>query len=45
LFQTEARNQCSTFAFRHDDKNDKWLASMNTTKEALKAAPEFKYPK
>jgi hypothetical protein len=30
---------------RHDDKNDKWLASMNTTKEALKAAPEFKYPK
>jgi PRC-barrel domain len=30
---------------RRDDKNDKWLASMNTTKEALKAAPEFKYPK
>src|SRR4051812_22374527 len=29
----------------HDAKNDKWLASMNTTKEALKAAPEFKYPK
>src|ERR1700740_3418107 len=28
-----------------DAKNDKWLASMNTTKEALKAAPEFKYPK
>src|ERR1700674_4277215 len=30
---------------RHDDKNNRWLASMNTTKEALKAAPEFKYPK
>jgi hypothetical protein len=30
---------------RYDAKNDKWLASMNTTKEALKAAPEFKYPK
>jgi sporulation protein YlmC with PRC-barrel domain len=28
-----------------DAKNDKWMASMNTTKEALKAAPEFKYPK
>ena len=30
---------------RYDTKNDKWLASMNTTKDALKAAPEFKYPK
>jgi sporulation protein YlmC with PRC-barrel domain len=30
---------------RYDSKNNKWLASMNTTKEALKAAPEFKYPK
>jgi ribosomal 30S subunit maturation factor RimM len=30
---------------RYDAKNNKWLASMNTTKEALKAAPEFKYPK
>jgi len=29
----------------YDAKNDKWLASMNTTKDALKAAPEFKYPK
>ncbi len=29
----------------YDQKNDKWLASMNTTKDALKAAPEFKYPK
>jgi sporulation protein YlmC with PRC-barrel domain len=32
-------------SIRHDEKNDKWVASMNTTKEALKAAPEFKYPK
>ena len=30
---------------RYDSKNDKWLASMNTGKEALKAAREFKYPK
>jgi sporulation protein YlmC with PRC-barrel domain len=35
----------SSVNIHHDDKNDKWLASMNTTKEALKAAPEFKYPK
>ena len=34
----------SSVSVRHDAKNDKWLASMNTTKEALKAAPEFKYP-
>jgi hypothetical protein len=27
------------------NKDNKWVASMNTTKEALKAAPEFKYPK
>jgi len=27
------------------DANDKWVAKMNTTKDALKAAPEFKYPK
>ena len=26
-------------------KDNKWVASMNTTKDALKAAPEFKYPK
>ncbi|MBR1120893.1 PRC-barrel domain-containing protein [Bradyrhizobium lablabi] len=32
-------------SIRHDTKNDKWVASMNTTKEALKQAPEFKYPK
>ena len=35
----------ASVSIRHDAKNDKWLASMNTTKEALKAAPEFKYPK
>ena len=35
----------SSVNMRHDAKNDKWLATMNTTKDALKAAPEFKYPK
>ena len=35
----------SSVSIRHDAKNDKWVASMNTTKEALKEAPEFKYPK
>jgi len=35
----------SSVKVTRDVKNDKWLASMNTTKEALKAAPEFKYPK
>ena len=30
---------------KRDAKNDKWVATMNTTKEALKEAPEFKYPK
>ena len=35
----------SSVSIRRDTKNDKWLASMNTTEEALKAAPEFKYPK
>jgi sporulation protein YlmC with PRC-barrel domain len=35
----------SSVSVRHDAKNDKWVASMNTTKDALKAAPEFKYPK
>ena len=35
----------SSVNVRHDAKSDKWVASMNTTKEALKAAPEFKYPK
>ncbi len=35
----------SSVNVRFDAKNNKWLASMNTTKEALKDAPEFKYPK
>ena len=35
----------SSVNVRYDSKNEKWLASMNTTKDALKAAPEFKYPK
>ena len=34
----------SSVNVHYDQKNDKWLASMSTTKEALKAAPEFKYP-
>ena len=34
----------SSVNIRYDQKNDKWLASMNTTKDAMKAAPEFKYP-
>ncbi|MEO8317151.1 MAG: PRC-barrel domain-containing protein [Bradyrhizobium sp.] len=35
----------SSVSVKRDAKNDKWMASMNTTKESLKAAPEFKYPK
>ena len=35
----------SSVNVRYDAKNNKWLASMNTTKDALKDAPEFKYPK
>jgi len=35
----------SSVNVRYDSKDNKWLASMNTTKDALKAAPEFKYPK
>src|SRR6476619_5288944 len=35
----------SSVSVKRDTKNDKWVATMNTTKEALKAAPEFKYPK
>src|ERR1700684_3492619 len=34
----------SSVNVRYDAKNDKWLASINTTKDALKPAPEFKYP-
>lgn len=29
----------------YDSQTNKWMATMNTTKDALKAAPEFKYPK
>ena len=35
----------SSVNVHYDSKNDKWLASMNTTNDALKAAPEVKYPK
>jgi PRC-barrel domain len=35
----------SSVNIRYDAENDNWLASMNTTKEALTAAPEFTYPK
>ena len=28
-----------------DSRDNSWTATMNTTKDALKAAPEFKYPK
>jgi sporulation protein YlmC with PRC-barrel domain len=35
----------ASVSVKHDAKADKWVATMNTTKEALKAAPEFKYPK
>jgi sporulation protein YlmC with PRC-barrel domain len=34
----------ASVSVRYDSKNDKWRATMNTTKEALKDAPEFKYP-
>ena len=35
----------SSVNIHYDAANDNWLASMNTTKEALQAAPEFTYPK
>ena len=35
----------SSINVKYDEKNSKWVATMNTTKDALKAAPEFKYPK
>jgi hypothetical protein len=35
----------SSINIRYDSANDNWLAKMNTTKEALMAAPEFKYPR
>jgi hypothetical protein len=35
----------SSVNVKYDEKNNTWMATMNTTKDALKAAPEFKYPK
>ena len=35
----------SSLNVKYDKDKDTWRATMNTTKEALKAAPEFKYPK
>lgn len=35
----------SSLNMKYDKDKDTWRATMNTTKEALKAAPEFKYPK
>ncbi len=35
----------SSVKLAYDNKDNKWRASMNTTKDALKSAPEFKYPK
>ncbi len=33
-----------TVKISYDTKAEKWLAMMNTNKESLKKAPEFKYP-
>lgn len=35
----------SSVRVSYNKEKDTWSAKMNTTKEALKAAPEFKYPK
>ncbi|EKS38058.1 MAG: sporulation protein YlmC with PRC-barrel domain [Afipia broomeae] len=35
----------SSVRVSYNKDKDTWTAKMNTTKEALKAAPEFKYPK
>ena len=35
----------SSVRVSYNNDKDTWTAKMNTTKEALKAAPEFKYPK
>jgi len=35
----------SSVRISYNKDKDTWSAKMNTTKEALKAAPEFKYPK
>ncbi|MBN9586401.1 MAG: photosystem reaction center subunit H [Afipia sp. 62-7] len=35
----------SSVRVSYNKDKDSWTARMNTTKDALKAAPEFKYPK
>jgi hypothetical protein len=35
----------SSVNIRYDSQNDNWLATMNTSKEALLTAPEFTYPR
>ena len=35
----------SSVRVSYNKEKDSWTARMNTTKDALKAAPEFKYPK
>ena len=35
----------SSLNVKYDKDKDTWRATMNTTKDQLKAAPEFKYPK
>ncbi|NGX93774.1 MAG: PRC-barrel domain containing protein [Candidatus Afipia apatlaquensis] len=35
----------SSVRISYNKDKDTWSAKMNTTKDALKAAPEFKYPK
>src|ERR1700694_5166467 len=35
----------SSVNIRYDSKNDKWLAAMDTSKGALRAAPGVKYPR
>jgi len=35
----------SSLNVKYDKEKDTWRATMNATKDQLKAAPEFKYPK
>jgi sporulation protein YlmC with PRC-barrel domain len=35
----------ASLSIHYDKDKNAWRATMNTTKDALKAAPEFKYPK
>ena len=35
----------SSVKINYDAKAEKWTAMMNTNKDSLKSAPEFKYPK